>query len=213
VTGAIRVRRWGLTGGIGSGKSSVGQELARLGAGVIDTDAVSRSLTAPGGAAIPRLAEAFGAECIGSDGALDRQRMRVLVFEDPQARQRLEALLHPMIGEATDRAAADWIQSCRTTGPTDQPITIVFEVPLLVESGRWRPRLDRIIVVDCSEVTQIGRVARRSGWEEDTIRRVIATQARRDRRLACADAVIANEGPDLADLHASVQALWQLWHP
>ncbi len=208
---ALRVRRWGLTGGIGSGKSSVGRELARLGAGVIDTDAVSRSLTAPGGAAIARVAETFGAEFIGPDGALDRQRMRTLVFDDPQARQRLEALLHPMIGEATDRAAADWIESRRDADPA-RPITVVFEVPLLVESGRWRCRLDRIIVVDCCEATQIERVARRSGWEEATTRSVITAQAPRHRRLACADAVISNEGIDPDALNASVQALWRLWH-
>jgi dephospho-CoA kinase len=204
-----KIRRWGLTGGIGSGKSSVGRMLAGLGAGVIDTDAVSRSLTAPGGAAIPRLAAAFGSDCIGPDGALDRQRMRTLVFEDPQARQRLEAILHPMIGEATDRAAAEWISAHEA----DPSITVVFEVPLLVESGRWRPRLDRIIVVDCSENTQIERVAKRSGWETDTIRRVIAAQASRWHRLACADAVIANDGIDLTRLNMLVQALWRCWRP
>jgi dephospho-CoA kinase len=196
--GALRI---GLTGGIGSGKSTVAARLAALGAMVIDTDALARSLTAPGGAALPAIAAAFGADTIGADGALDRDRMRARVFADPAAKRALEAILHPMIGALTEAQAA---------AATDGQVR-VFDVPLLVESGRWRERVDRVLVVDCGEATQIERVVRRNGWPVEQVRAVIAAQATREARRAVADAVILNEGIDLAALHRQVDAVWQAW--
>lgn len=193
--------RIGLTGGIGSGKSTVAAALARRGAWVVDTDAISRSLTAPGGAALPAIAEAFGPQMITPDGALDRDRMRSLVFNDPAARQRLEAVLHPMIGERTRAEAA-------LARPGQ---TVVFDVPLLVESPHWRGRVDRVLVVDCLEDTQVRRVMRRSGWSEDQVRKVIAQQATRAQRQAMADAVILNEGLSLQALDEEVGRVWQAW--
>jgi dephospho-CoA kinase len=194
-----RALRIGLTGGIGSGKSTVAARLAAHGATVVDTDAISRALTAPGGAALPEIAQAFGPQMLTFDGALDRDRMRALVFTDADARQRLEAILHPRIGaEALRQAAAG--------GPV-----VVFDVPLLTESGHWRARVDRILVVDCPEDTQARRVAQRPGWDEATARRVIAQQAPRARRRAIADAVLANGERPLARLHDDVDRLWALW--
>ena len=137
--------RLGLTGGIGSGKSTVAQVLVAGGAVLVDTDAIARSLTLPGGAALPALAAGFGAQAIGADGALDRARMRALVFAEPGARRRLEAILHPLIGQEAQRQA---------TGAGH--CTVVFDVPLLAESGHWRSRVQRVLVVDCSEA-KIGR--------------------------------------------------------
>jgi dephospho-CoA kinase len=193
--------RIGLTGGIGSGKSTVARAFAQRGALVVDTDAISRSLTAPGGAALPAIAQTFGPGMIGADGALDRDRMRSLVFTDPGARQRLEAVLHPMIGEQTSAQAAQ-------ARPGQ---SIVFDVPLLTESPHWRGRVDRVLVVDCPEDTQVRRVMQRSGWSEDQVRRVIAQQASREQRRAIADAVILNEGIGLDALDAEVGRLWQAW--
>lgn len=195
---ALRV---GLTGGIGSGKSSVAQRLAALGADLIDTDAIARALTAPRGAAIEAIRREFGDGFIDDQGAMDRARMRELAFADHGAKRRLEAILHPLIGaEAEARASAS------------QADVRVFDVPLLVESGRWRDRVDRVLVVDCTEATQIERVMQRSGWSRDAVLAVIAQQARRDDRLACADAVIRNDGISLVQLDAEVGALWRLWH-
>lgn len=191
--------RIGLTGGIGSGKSTVAARLATHGATVVDTDAISRALTAPGGAALPDIAAAFGADMLRADGALDRDRMRALVFGDADARRRLEAILHPRIGaEAARQAAAG--------GPV-----VVFDVPLLTESGHWRARVDRIVVVDCPEDTQTLRVAARPGWDADTARRVIAQQATRAQRRAIADAVLFNGDRPLAALHDDVDRLWAAW--
>ena len=191
----------GLTGGIGSGKSTVARRFAALGALVVDTDAVAHALTAPGGAAIAAIAAAFGADMIAADGAMDRAKMRALVFGQPAERQRLEAILHPMIGEAT-RAQA----SRAAEGQT-----IVFDVPLLTESGTWRARVDRIVVVDCAEATQVARTVQRSGWTADAVERTIAQQASRAQRRAIADAVIVNEDLTLARLDAEVDALWAAW--
>lgn len=145
--------RVGLTGGIGSGKSTVAALLASLGAGIIDTDAISRRLTATNGRAIPALRKAFGDSVIDSQGALDRHRMRQLVFDDPPARHRLEGILHPMILTDTEREA----------GLQQDAAVLVFDVPLLVESPQWMHRVHRVLVVDCSEATQIARVMKRSG--------------------------------------------------
>jgi dephospho-CoA kinase len=197
-----RVRTIGLTGGIGSGKSTVAAMLQARGAAVIDADAIAHALTAPGGPALPRIAERFGPAAIGADGAMDRAHMRQQVFQDPSAKQALEAILHPMITEATEAAAQ--------AVPAAQPI--VFDIPLLVEGlARWRPRLDRILVVDCSEATQVERVTRRNGWTPAAVQRVIDQQASRDARRAAADAVIVNDGVDLVQLEQAVQAVWDQW--
>jgi len=193
--------RIGLTGGIGSGKSTVAGRLAALGALVVDADALSRALTAPGGAAIAAIAAAFGADMIAPDGAMDRARMRALVFERPHERQRLEAILHPLIAAAT-RAQA----SLAAAGQA-----VVFDVPLLTESGTWRARVDRVLVVDCAPATQVARVVQRSGWSADAVERAIAQQASRAQRRAIADAVIVNETLTLAQLEAEVDAVWAAW--
>ncbi len=195
--------RIGLTGGIGSGKSTVAALLVQHGATLVDADAISRRLTEPGGAALGALAAAFGNEVINVDGALDRDRMRQLVFTDPAAKRRLEAILHPMIGAETQRQA----------DAAATPV-IVFDVPLLVESAHWRGRVDRVLVVDCTEATQIERVTARSGLSHDAVRVIIAQQASRARRRACADAVIHNDALSLDHLAQHAHALWRLWaHP
>jgi dephospho-CoA kinase len=192
--------RVGLTGGIGSGKSTVAQWLAEMGAQVVDSDAISRSLTATGGAALPELAAVFGPDVIGPDGALDRARMRALVFADAQARRRLEGVLHPMIAAETERQAA---------AAGDRPV--VFDVPLLVENGHWRRRVDRVLVIDCAEATQVERVCRRPGWSEAMARAVVAQQATRAARRAIVDAVIFNDGISLAQLQDAVKHIHARW--
>jgi dephospho-CoA kinase len=196
------VLRIGLTGGIGSGKSSVGTLLGQLGAAVIDTDLIARQLTLPGGAAIDAIARDFGPQLIAADGALDRTRMRELVFADPGAKRRLESILHPLIGAETERQAG----AAAASTPA-----LVFDVPLLVESGRWRDKVDKVLVVDCREATQVERVVRRSGWTPEAVRAVIASQATRAQRRACADAVIFNDGITPEQLTADVRAVWQHW--
>ncbi|MDO9314292.1 MAG: dephospho-CoA kinase [Burkholderiaceae bacterium] len=193
--------RIGLTGGIGSGKSSVATLLASHGAVIVDTDAISRRLTGPGGLAIPALREAFGDQVIANNGALDRDRMRQRVFTNPDDRRQIEAILHPLISSEAEREA---------TSHALAPV-IVFDVPLLVESGRWIGRVDRVLVVDCSEQTQIERVMKRSGWSEDMVRSVIAAQATRDQRRAVADDLIVNDGISPAELDGRVAALWRTW--
>lgn len=190
----------GLTGGIGSGKSTVAALLVDCGAVLVDTDAIARALSAAGGAALPALAREFGVGIIGSDQALDRERMRALAFADASAKARLEAILHPLIGAEAQRQA-------RAAGT--QPV--VFDVPLLTESSSWRQRVRRVLVVDCCEDTQVRRVMQRSGWAEEQVRRVIAQQAPRRARRAIADALIFNDGLSLSALQAQVQALWRIW--
>ena len=190
--------RVGLTGGIGSGKSTVAARLVERGAELIDTDAIARSLTLANGAAIEPIRETFGAEFIDAGGALDRARMRQAAFADVEAKRRLEAILHPRIGvEVRQRVAA-----------STAPLT-VLDIPLLVESGRWRDRVDRVWVVDCAEEVQLARVMARSGWAEDAVRAVIAQQASRPARRAAADAVIHNDDIGLDALLAEVDALWR----
>jgi dephospho-CoA kinase len=191
----------GLTGGIGSGKSTVARLLVNCGAFLVDTDAIARALTLPGGVAMPALAAEFGAGMVAADGSLDRERMRERVFADPEAKGRLEAILHPMIGAETQRKAA-------LAGA--QPV--VFDVPLLTESAHWRERVDRVLLVDCREATQVERVMRRSGWTADAVQRVIALQATRTARRAIADAVIFNDGLSQAALAGEVRSLWGLWN-
>lgn len=173
----------GLTGGIGSGKSAAGDEFARLGVPVVDSDAIAHELTGPGGAAVDGIRTIFGPETIGPDGAMDRARMRALVFSDPDVRARLEGFLHPLIREHAKRRIAS----------AHSPY-VIHMVPLLVESGNFRDRCDRILVVDCTEEVQLLRVARRSGLSESEIRRIMSAQATRQARLNAADDVIDNSG-------------------
>jgi dephospho-CoA kinase len=195
--------RIGLTGGIGSGKSTVSQMLVDLGAHLVDTDAISRSLTAPGGGAIEAITQQFGPQLIDAQGAMDRHRMRELAFADPLALARLEAILHPLIGQQADAQAAQ-------AAPGQH---IVYDVPLLAESGdRWKRKVDRVVVIDSSPETQIARVMIRSGWPRDAIEKVLAKQASRELRRSIADHVIVNEDLTLQELRAEVEKLWRLWN-
>ncbi len=191
--------RLGLTGGIGSGKSTVAQMLAKRGAAVIDSDAIARSVTATNGIAMPAIREAFGPEFVTPEGALDRERMRARVFSDPGAKLRLEAIVHPLVGLATQAQAQAAIQAGHTL--------LVFDVPLLVESSRWRKLVDMVMVVDCLESTQIARVMARSGLSQDAVQNIIHAQATRAQRLAAADITVFNEGLDLEQLKRAVDAL------
>jgi dephospho-CoA kinase len=187
----------GLTGGIGSGKSSVADLFAARNVAVIDTDAIAHALTAVGGAAMPAIGTEFGDAVMNADGSLDRSAMRAIVFADAAARKRLEAILHPMIrGESDLQLAAS---------QADSPYAILM-VPLLIESRVYRDKVDRIAVVDCSEATQIARVRSRNGLETEEIKGILAAQATRAERLAAADDVIDNEG-DLADLPPQIGRL------
>jgi dephospho-CoA kinase len=185
----------GLTGGIGSGKSAAADEFARLGATVIDTDAIAHELTGPGGAAIPEIKRLFGNALVDATGAMDRKRMRELVFADSDRKERLEALLHPMIRAESERRIA------AAPGPY-----VLHVVPLLVESTGFRERYRRILVVDCPEAVQIARVRQRSGLAEEEIRRIIAAQIHRESRLAAADDVIDNSGT-IAAMQQQVRGL------
>ena len=192
----------GLTGGIGCGKSTVAELFAGLGATIVDTDAIAHSLTAPHGAAMPAILAEFGPDFATLDGALDRARMRNLVFTDAGARGRLEAILHPRIRDATAAAAAI------ATGPY-----VIYAVPLLIESGTWRERVSRVLAVDCSEDTQVARVMQRSSLSADQVRAIMATQVTRAQRLAAADDVIDNDDgleallPQVTRLHERYLAL------
>jgi dephospho-CoA kinase len=188
--------RIGLTGGIGSGKSTVLQMFAQLGAAVIDADAISRATTAAGGAAIEAIRREFGESFITAHGALDRERMREHAYVDAQARKRLEAIIHPLVGTESARQ----VQAALDAGTR----CIVFDIPLLVESGRWRAQVDRVLVVDCSPETQVQRVVARSGLAPDAVRAIMAAQASRAERLAAADIVICNEGLSLEELKEEV---------
>lgn len=192
-----RIWRIGLTGGIGSGKSTVAGMLATRGAAVIDADAISRSVTAPGGRAIAAIAQAFGPAMIDTQGAMDRQVMRETVFQNPEAKKQLEAIIHPLVSQITTEQA----QAAEQSGHR----VLVFDVPLLVESGeRWRKQVDRVVVVDCDADTQRQRVMARSGLAAEEIDRIVSLQASRAQRLACADVVIFNQGLSLAELEAEV---------
>jgi dephospho-CoA kinase len=189
--------RLGLTGGIGSGKSTVAGLLQALGATVVDADALSRSSTAAGGAAIEPIRSAFGDAFIGPDGALNRDRMRAEVFAHPDAKQRLEAIVHPLVQAAIEQGCAQ--------APSR---VVVLDIPLLVESGHWRERVDTVWVVDCAPETQIQRVMQRNGWPREQVQAVLAAQATREQRLAVADTVIHNDAVGLAELEQQVRAAY-----
>ena len=185
----------GLTGGIGSGKSAAATLFEEFGAAVVDTDAIAHALTAPGGTAIAPIRDAFGDEVVAPNGALDRAAMRRKVFTDAQAKGRLEAILHPMIRAEADR------RSAAARAPY-----VVLVVPLLVESGGYRSRVQRIAVVDCPEAVQVARVMSRSGLSAGEARAIMAAQVGREARLAVADDVIDNGG-ELAALRPQIEAL------
>ena len=189
----------GLTGGIGSGKSLVADMFAARGAALIDTDLIAHRLTAPGGMAMPAIRDAFGEDFVTPQGAMDRARMRALVFSDGAAKGRLESILHPLIRSATESAAREASGLYR-----------IFVVPLLVESGNWRQRVSRVLVVDCPEALQIERVMRRNGLAEEQVRAIMAAQASRRDRLAAADDVVVNDG-DVAALTPQVDRLHALY--
>ena len=185
----------GLTGGIGCGKSTVADLFAALGATIVDTDVIAHALTAPQGAAMPAIVAEFGPDFAQPDGALDRARMRTLVFSDATARARLEAILHPRIRAATEAA-----------GQAATGAYVIYVVPLLIESGSWRERVTRVLAIDCSEDTQVARVMQRSHLSADEVRAIMATQVTRARRLAEADDVVDNDA-GLDALRTQVQAL------
>jgi dephospho-CoA kinase len=192
--------RLGLTGGIGSGKSTVASIMASAGAAVMDADAISRSLTLPGGRAIPAILAEFGSQLIASDGAMNREAMRALVFSNPESKRQLEAIIHPLVGQV--------LQEESNTAQGAGHACLVYDVPLLVESGeRWRRQVDLICVVDCEVETQIQRVMSRNQLGRTEIERIISQQASRQQRLDCADAVIFNEGIDLAHLKQLVHEM------
>ncbi|KVQ13811.1 dephospho-CoA kinase [Burkholderia ubonensis] len=188
----------GLTGGIGSGKTTVADLFAARGASIVDTDLIAHRITAPGGLAMPAIEQAFGPDFVAADGSLDRAKMRALIFSDDAARRRLEAITHPLIRTETDRE-----------GREARGAYVMFVVPLLVESGSWKSRVDRVLVVDCDVETQIARVMRRNRFTREQVEAIIARQATRDARLAAADDVIVNDATTPDALAAQVDALHQ----
>jgi dephospho-CoA kinase len=194
-------KRIGLTGGIGSGKSTFGAMLVARGFALIDADAVSRELTGVGGLAIAKVREAFGDSSIALDGSMDRGKMRTLVFSHPEAKARLEAILHPLIRASI----AEKLTAIKDKG---EPLAIL-DIPLLVESSQWQRQLDGIIVVDCSEARQLSRVMARNGWTQAQTKAVMAAQASRQERLAVANWVIDNDSDDLSALQKQADA----WEP
>uniref|UniRef100_UPI0030F851B1 dephospho-CoA kinase n=1 Tax=uncultured Acidovorax sp. TaxID=158751 RepID=UPI0030F851B1 len=189
-----RASRIGLTGGIGSGKSTFGALLQKRGAALVDSDQIARQVTGPGGAAIAAIVQRFGPEFVDDTGALDRGRMRELAYSKPDARTALEAIVHPLVSLHSSQQA----QAAEDAGTR----VIVFDVPLLVESGRWVQRLDAVIVIDCPPAVQIQRVMSRSGLNRSTVEAILAAQSPRNIRRASADIVVHNgDNCTLADLH------------
>ena len=189
-----RASRIGLTGGIGSGKSTFGALLQKRGAALVDSDQIARQVTGPGGAAIAAIVQRFGPEFVDDTGALDRGRMRELAYSAPDARTALEAIVHPLVSLHSSQQA----QAAEDAGTR----VIVFDVPLLVESGRWVQRLDAVIVIDCPPALQIQRVMSRSGLNRSTVEAILAAQSPRNIRRASADIVVHNgDNCTLADLH------------
>lgn len=190
------VQRVGLTGGLGSGKSTIAAILKKCGATLIDADAISRQLTACGGSAIPLIRSQFGASVLLADGSLDRKKMRTWVYAEPSARQRLENIIHPLVAIEIQRLT----DLAREAGSG----CVVFDIPLLVESGRWREQVDTVLVVDCSVATQIERVTRRDGMLEKDIKVILDAQTTREKRLRAADSVIFNDRMTLLELDHEV---------
>lgn len=186
----------GLTGGIGSGKSTVADLFAKRGVTLVDTDVIAHRITAPQGLAMPSIATEFGPSFVAEDGSLDRARMRALVFSDETARKRLEAITHPLIRAETER------QRQQAPGPY-----VIVVVPLLVESGSWKTRVNRVLTVDCSVETQIERVMQRNAFTREQVLAIIARQATREARLAAADDVIVNDARSLEQLDVDVDQL------
>jgi len=195
----MRAFRLGVTGGIGSGKSTVAALCAKQGAMHIDADGIARAVTAVGGAAIPAIRAAFGSDMLDTQGALNRARMRALVFADATARQRLEAIVHPLVGQA--------IACAMNNAQRDGCSLMVLDIPLLTEFHHWPCQLDAVLVVDCLAETQITRVTKRSGLSPDAVRAIMANQNSRAARRAAADMVLYNEGITLAQLRNQVQRL------
>lgn len=185
----------GLTGGIGSGKSTVADLFAAHGVPLVDTDLIAHRITAPHGIAMPQIAAEFGDSFVAADGSLDRARMRTLVFSDEGARKRLEGITHPLIRAETEREQRE-----------AQGQYVIVVVPLLVESGNWRTRVNRVLTVDCSVETQIARVMSRNGFSREQVLAIIARQATREARLAAADDIINNDNAPLDALKAQVDA-------
>ncbi|CAD6558891.1 dephospho-CoA kinase [Paraburkholderia metrosideri] len=185
----------GLTGGIGSGKSTVADLFAAHGVPLVDTDVIAHRISAPHGLAMPLIAAEFGDAFVAPDGSLDRTRMRALVFSDEDARKRLEAITHPLIRAETEREQRE------AQGPY-----VIIVVPLLVESGSWKNRANRVLTVDCSVETQIARVMNRNGFTREQVLAIIARQATREARLAAADDVIDNDNAPLELLKTQVDA-------
>ena len=189
--------RLGLTGGIGSGKSTVAQQLVQCGAVLIDADQLARSVTEPGGAAMAAIAQVFGPDYVDAHGALDRQRMRALAFSQPASRQQLEAIVHPLVGQLI----ATQVDAAVAVGKR----LVVLDIPLLVESGHWRSQLDAVVVVDCRVETQMQRVMARNALAPAAIESIIAAQASRSARRAAADMVLYNDGLSLQALDIQVR--------
>ena len=193
--------RLGLTGGIGSGKSTVAGFLADAGAAILDADAISRSLTQVGGRAIPALLAEFGESMLTPEGALNRDAMRSLVFSNPDSKRQLERIIHPWVSLVLQEQAQAAVDEGK--------ICLVFDVPLLIEGiDRWRSQVDKICVVDCLPETQVQRVMARSQLSRQEVERIMAQQATREQRLAYADVVILNEGIDLSQLQTKVHEMW-----
>jgi dephospho-CoA kinase len=188
--------RVGLTGGIGSGKSTVATLIRNRGVPVFDADAIARSVTGVGGAALPAIRERFGPLSIDAAGALDRDHIRQRVFQDATERRALEAIVHPWVRQLIDEQT----QACQSPW-------VLLDLPLLCESQDWRRQLRWVWVVDCDEETQIQRVMARNGWSREQVLAVMKHQCSRQRRLAIADAVIPNEGVDFAALTQSVESV------
>lgn len=189
----------GLTGGIGCGKTTVADMFGALGATIVDTDLIAHSMTVPGGPAMAPIRAAFGDAYLAADGALDRASMRALVFADPAAKLRLEAILHPLIRVAAEAQAT-----------AAQGAYVIFVVPLLIESGNWRGKVARVLAIDCPEEMQIARVMTRNGLQEAQVKAIMAAQVSRPQRLAAADDVITNDN-GIAALAPQVEALHRLY--
>jgi dephospho-CoA kinase len=189
-----RIHRIGLTGGIGSGKSTLGQMLVARGIPLVDADAIAHQVTAPQGAGIEPIRRQFGDAFIDAQGALDRARMRQHVFSNPSAKLALQSLLHPLIHQRILEEVAKTAKEGNSM--------VLIDIPLLVESSHWRGQLDKVIVVDCAEATQVRRVMARNHMAEADVRQIMANQAKRSQRLAAADVVVFNDPDDLAHLQA-----------